>query len=60
MGIKLFGAKAQSIVPGQQFIATVTYVEGHKVVELKEIPKIYSDEVDEAFDREMETRSDDY
>jgi hypothetical protein len=44
MGIKLFGAKAQSIVPGQQFIATVKYVEGHKVVELKEIPKIWSGE----------------
>jgi len=44
MGIKLFGAKAQSIVPGQQFIATVSYVEGHKVVELKPIDKIWSGE----------------
>jgi hypothetical protein len=44
MTLKIFGAKAQSIVPGQQFIATVTYVEGHKVVELKEIPKIWSGE----------------
>lgn len=85
MSIKVFGAQAQSIEQGQQFTANVTYVEGRKVVELKEIPKVFSyskicsncegdnalaffdsdpvchecfDKL--AYDREMETRSDDY
>ncbi len=58
MTIKVYGFRADDISQGQQFIANVTYVEGRKVVELKPIEKVWTDE--EIYDREMETRSDDY
>jgi len=40
--IKIYGAFADNVEQGQQFIATIFNVEGRKVVELRPIEKVYS------------------